>query len=56
MVFDSVEGRYYTVYSSAQIGEGWQVLVSDQPGDGDPMVIVDPDTDESCFYRVEVRN
>ncbi len=56
VVFDSVEGRYYTVYCCLQIGASWEVLVADQPGDGNPMVIVDPNSEASCFYKVEVRN
>jgi hypothetical protein len=56
VVFDSVIGRYYTVYCSLQLGGSWDVLVADEPGDGNPMVIVDPGSEANCFYRVEVRN
>ncbi len=56
VVFDSVDGRTYTVYCSTQIGGPWNVLVADEAGDGQPMVIVDPNNEGSCFYKVEVRN
>jgi hypothetical protein len=32
------------------------VLVVDEAGDGSAMGIVDPNSDDSCFYKVEVRN
>jgi len=56
VVFDSVVGRYYTVYYCTEIGGAWSVLLADEPGDGAPMVIVDPYGEGSCFYKVEVRN
>ena len=56
VVFDSVAGRYYTVYCCPQMGADWDVLVADEAGDGNPMVIVDPNSEPSCFYKVEVRN
>jgi hypothetical protein len=56
VVFDSVMGRYYTVYCALQMGGSWEVLATDEPGNGNPMVIVDPNNEASCFYKVEVRN
>ncbi len=56
IVFDSVAGRYYTVYYCTEIGGTWQQLIVDEPGDGNPMVIVDPNSDGCRFYKVEVRN
>jgi hypothetical protein len=56
LVFDSVPGRYYSVYFCTQIGAAWQVLVTDVPGDGTPLAIADTDNEGSRFYRVEVRN
>ncbi len=56
VIFDSVVGRTYTVYCCTEIGSAWEVLVADEPGDGNPMVIVDPGNEGSCFYKVEVRN
>lgn len=56
VVFDSVVGRTYTVYYCTQIGSGWEVLLADEPGDGSTMVIIDPNNEGCCFYKVEVRN
>lgn len=56
VVFDSVAGRYYTVYCSLSLGDPWQVLIADEPGDGDEMIIVDPSNVDGCFYKVEVEN
>ena len=50
-------GRTYAILESRDvIGGTWDVLVADEPGDGNAMVIVDPNSEDSCFYKVEVRN
>jgi parallel beta-helix repeat protein len=56
VVFDSVEGRDYTVYFCTEIGGDWEELVVNEPGDGSEMVIVDPNPTDTCFYKVEVSN
>lgn len=56
VIFDTAPGRLYTVYYCTAIGGTWNVLAVDEPGDGSAMVIVDPNNEDSCFYKVEVRN
>ena len=56
VVFDTAPGRLYTVYYCTAIGGTWEVLVADESGDGSTMVIVDPNSEDSCFYKAEVRN
>ena len=54
VMFDSVSDRYYTVYWSEQLDGTWNVLLANEPGDGELMVIVDPASTDHCFYKVEV--
>lgn len=56
VIFDTAPGRLYTVYYCTAIGGTWDVLVADEPGDGSEMVIIDPYSEVSCFYKVEVTN
>ena len=55
VVFDTAPGRLYTVYYCTAIGGPWGVLTADEPGDGSPMVVVDPYSESNCFYKAEVR-
>jgi len=56
IVFETVPGRFYSVYYCPQIGGGWPLLVSDVSGNGALMSIVDSEDEGSRFYKVEVRN